>query len=140
MADTGRRGHASGDAQLVGREPQLERILANLAALETGRGRLVLVAGEAGIGKSRLARELVDRARAIGAPTFIGRCVEQHTSVPYFPFIELLQSAFAAAPDHMLVEARRRWPELALLVPEFDTEFRLAPRTTAALKSSSSAP
>src|SRR4051812_40732440 len=76
MANTGGRAPGIADSGLVSREAELERILANLAALETGRGRFSLLVGEPGIGKSRLAREALGRARANGAATFTGRCFE----------------------------------------------------------------
>jgi predicted ATPase len=110
----------------------LERILANLAAVEDGRGRLLLLVGEPGIGKSRLARESLGWARANGAATFTGRCFEQHSAVPFFPFTEMLQHALAGAPDPVLVQARHRWPELGYLVREFDAETPVAPAANGA--------
>jgi predicted ATPase len=54
---------------LVGRDVQLELIGSQLAGLDESRGALVLLSGEPGIGKTRLAEETLGRARALGART-----------------------------------------------------------------------
>src|SRR5262249_53892863 len=57
---------AAHDARLVGREPDVARLLASLDDLQAGQGRVIMIEGEAGIGKSRLVAELVQAARARG--------------------------------------------------------------------------
>jgi predicted ATPase len=104
---------------LVGREAELEHVLSVLRAVASGPGRLVLLRGEPGIGKTRLAREVLQRARAAGHIALAGRCFEQQTAVPFFPFMELLEAALDHAPSSLKAEAPRRWPELAYLLPEF---------------------
>ncbi|MGI9029589.1 MAG: ATP-binding protein, partial [Ilumatobacteraceae bacterium] len=54
-----------------------------------GRPRAVVVQGEAGIGKSRLVAEVLDRARYRGAAVLLGRCGED-LDVPYLPLVSAL--------------------------------------------------
>jgi predicted ATPase len=58
----------------VGREAELAALAADLDAAVAGRGGVVLLAGEPGIGKTRLAEELAARAAARGALVLWGRC------------------------------------------------------------------
>jgi predicted ATPase len=60
----------------VGREAELAALTADLEAALAGRGGMVLLAGEPGIGKTRLAEELAAQARARGALVLWGRCWE----------------------------------------------------------------
>src|SRR5439155_19653152 len=69
----------------VGRERELEVLQQALDDSLVRRGRLVLIGGEPGIGKSRLAEELADRAKAAGADVLWGRCWEAGGAPPYWP-------------------------------------------------------
>src|SRR5438270_11616342 len=82
---------------LVGRTAAatLEALKQALAHAAGGTGRTVLLAGEAGIGKSRLVAE----ARALAQDSFIvleGHCFEPDGAIPYAPVLDLLRSRFAA--------------------------------------------
>jgi DNA-binding SARP family transcriptional activator/tetratricopeptide (TPR) repeat protein len=107
---------------LVGREREWRALLDAYGAV-AANGRLVVIEGEAGIGKTRLAGELVGHARALGASVVSGRCYEEEAGVAYGPFIEGLRavlaggSPLAAVPEHWLAEARRLLPELAEFHP-----------------------
>lgn len=81
-----------GEAGLVGRETELSLIDDVLAALASGDGRLVLVAGEAGIGKTRLAEAAADRAREAGARVAWGRCWDAGGAPAYWPWIQVLRA------------------------------------------------
>ena len=77
----------------MGRAGELGELRQALAAARAGRGAAVLVAGEAGIGKTRLAAELTRRARAAGCQTLLGRSLDLvGTELPYQPFAEALRS------------------------------------------------
>jgi len=79
-------------AAFVGRESELDELERALEAAGAGSGSTVLVAGEAGIGKSRLAAEAAQRARDDGFEVLIGRSIDLvGTELPYQPFVEALQ-------------------------------------------------
>jgi predicted ATPase len=99
---------------MVGRTAELERVVGVLQmVLDQRQGRLVMLAGEPGVGKTRLVRESVARARAIGVRGSTGRCFEQHGAVPFFPFAEPFATALAEAPPEVQAELCSRFPELA---------------------------
>jgi eukaryotic-like serine/threonine-protein kinase len=76
----------------VGRELELAQLEARLDAALAGNGSLALLVGEPGIGKSRLAEELIVRARARGAAILIGRCWEAGGAPAYWPWVQLLRT------------------------------------------------
>ena len=76
----------------VGRRRELGELERALEQAHAGRGLTVLVAGEAGIGKTRLASELATRARAAGFEVLLGRSIDLvGTELPYQPFAEALR-------------------------------------------------
>jgi class 3 adenylate cyclase len=75
---------------LVGRQEELSRLEDELLSVNRGDGRFVLLAGEAGIGKTRLARELTGRARKLGFDALWGSCSEAELALPYLPFVEAI--------------------------------------------------
>ncbi len=116
------RGSAS---LLVGRDEEL-RILSEVYE-ESGEGRLAILEGEAGIGKTRLAEEFMDIARRRGAVTLAARCYPEEASLAYGPFIEALEPALSRpeaavrlgnVPARSLGEAARLLPGLSSLFPD----------------------
>jgi class 3 adenylate cyclase len=75
---------------LVGRQEELSQLEDALLSANRGDGSFVLVAGEAGIGKTRLANELARRARKLGCGVLWGSCSEVELSLPYLPFVEAI--------------------------------------------------
>lgn len=76
---------------LVGRERE-QRVLGNhLAGALNGRGRLVLIGGEAGVGKTVLAEVLCREAVSQGNLVLVGRCYDLSFSSPYGPWVELFE-------------------------------------------------
>ena len=78
----------------VGRERELAEGQAVLDEMLEAHGRLLLVAGEPGMGKSRLAEELANRARAGGVRAVWGRCWEAGGAPAYWPWLQSLRSLF----------------------------------------------
>jgi DNA-binding SARP family transcriptional activator len=103
---------------LVGRSDQLQQ-LARIHESASGTGRVALIEGEAGIGKSRLAEEFVARARRAGAATALARCHSEETSLPFGALTELMRRALEARDSSWLGEVPRHWlTECARLLPE----------------------
>jgi tetratricopeptide (TPR) repeat protein len=83
----------------VGRERELSELVYALEDAIAGRGRLFLLTGEPGIGKSHLAEELARRARARGVRVLVGRCWEAGGAPAYWPWVQALRS-YAVERDH----------------------------------------
>jgi DNA-binding NarL/FixJ family response regulator len=85
--------------ELIGREADLA-ILARALADATGQARTVLVGGEAGIGKSRLLAEALERARSEGALVLAGGCVGlADGSLPFAPIVEAIRPLVRASEE-----------------------------------------
>jgi DNA-binding SARP family transcriptional activator len=103
----------------VGREPELAELVAGLDDAFAGRGRLFLLVGEPGIGKSRLAEELIARAGARGARILVGRCWEAGGAPAYWPWVQSLR-AYVRESDTAALRAQLAGgaADLAQIVPE----------------------
>ena len=110
---------------LVGRAAEWEELLR--AYGEVGRGgRVVVLEGEAGIGKTRLAEEFVAHVVGGGASVVAARCYAGETNLAYGPFVEGLSAVLSrdgagrleGLPAGPLGEAARLLPELAGLLPD----------------------
>jgi len=75
-------------SKFVGREKEMMEVKGHLEDCMKGNGRLVLIAGETGIGKSRLLEELGKYAESKGVQYLKGRSLYQENAEPYLPFIE----------------------------------------------------
>jgi DNA-binding SARP family transcriptional activator len=108
----------------VGREPELAELLAGLEDALVGRGRLFLLVGEPGIGKSRLAEELTAHARARGAHVLVGRCWEAGGAPAYWPWVQSLRGYVRDAdPGALGAQLGDGVAELAQIVPELRGRF-----------------
>ncbi|MGY1812907.1 helix-turn-helix transcriptional regulator [Blastococcus sp. SYSU D00820] len=88
------------DRPLVGRDDELARLLAAVERAAAGRGCAVLLAGDAGVGKTRLLDELAGRAAARGLRVLTGHCVDLgDVGLPYLPFVDLLRAVAAEAAE-----------------------------------------
>jgi DNA-binding SARP family transcriptional activator len=113
----------------VGRERELAELMAGLDEVVAGRGRLFLLQGEPGIGKSALADELASYASRRGASVLVGRCWEAGGAPPYWPWTQSLRTYMrrseAGAVRRQLgahaAEVAQIVPELRELFPGFPT-------------------
>jgi DNA-binding SARP family transcriptional activator/predicted ATPase len=138
--DRARRGPAlhpldvAGQIPLVGREQELGFLADSWQAALRGGCGLLLVSGEAGVGKTRLVQAFADQQRWQGVRVLAGRCYEFERLMPYQPVAEALRSlppvvaaaVSAALPEWIIAQVGRLAPEL----------FRQAP----ALSGTASAP
>jgi DNA-binding CsgD family transcriptional regulator/tetratricopeptide (TPR) repeat protein len=99
----------------VGRLGELERLEEGMRRAAAGQGGTVLLAGDAGIGKTRLVTELGTRARAAGAQTLVGQCIDLvGAEVPYLPVAEAIRPLLAREDVRGLLRSTR---ELRWLLP-----------------------
>jgi predicted ATPase/class 3 adenylate cyclase len=82
-------------APLVDRNAERAMLHQLIGATLGGHGRLALVAGEPGVGKSRLAAEIGDEAQARGMRMLIGHCVQMSGAPPYLPYVEIIEQAIS---------------------------------------------
>jgi DNA-binding SARP family transcriptional activator len=131
---------------LAGRQAPLAQLLSAAEEAAAGRGRLIAIDGEEGIGKSRLVEELLwltngEPARAL-RPTprwtvIVGACHASEQGLPYHPFVDLLSAAVASfgvdmqLSDVWLAEVARLVPDLVEQRPHLPTPARLDPQQEA---------
>lgn len=111
-------------APFVGRAAEREELRGLLDRAMGGRGAVVLVGGEAGVGKTRLGQELAAEAAGRGVRCEVGHCYEGD-GAPYLPFVEILESAMEGAAG--MVAFREllgpEAPEIARLLPRLRRTF-----------------
>jgi|GEM_PF-1092676 len=110
----------------IGRAAERTTLSRLLGEAWAGRGSLVLIGGEPGIGKTRLAEEAAAEAAGLGMAVHAGHSYEMAGASPYVAFVEILESALAAAPTpeefvaEVLADAA---PEVARLLPHLRRRF-----------------
>ena len=122
---------------LIGRGPYIEILRQFCEQVRLGQGQTVILAGEAGIGKSRLAAEVKSIARQAGFTVLQSNCRDAECGLPYGPFLRLLPRLLAGptglaepgqpyAPQLMelLPELRRAWPDLEAAPRQDDEQAR----------------
>lgn len=112
------RANVPGATRLVGRELEWRTLIEAFETVSAGRSHLVLLTGEPGIGKSRLAKEFSRHVRAKGGEVAAARAYEAAGRLPWGPVIDLLRST---SIERRLRELDKVWiAELARLLPELD--------------------
>ncbi len=106
-------------ADLVGRDRERHQLHEALGRAAAGEGRVLFVSGEAGIGKSRLARDAAEQAAARGMRVLQGRAVATTTPVAYRPLAEALTASVRAGCDPGSDELVPFRPVLARLIPDW---------------------
>ncbi len=101
-----------------------------------GRGCFVVIAGEAGVGKTRLAEEVADEAESLGMRSWVGHCVQMESGAPYLPIIEILEQALIGPRSPVVLrealgdyggEIARIVPGLRRLLPDLPPPLDLPP-------------
>jgi tetratricopeptide (TPR) repeat protein len=120
----------------VGRETEIRAIHATIDCALSGRGSIVILSGEAGVGKSRLAIEMAAHASRLGFKCLLGHCYERDEPFPYLPFVEIIESglaqteslqAFRQRMGDKAAELARLAPRLRRVFPDIPTPLELAP-------------
>ncbi len=112
-------------AKFVGRIAERERLMAALSRAGEGERRVAFIAGEPGIGKTRLAAEIAREAEVRGAIILYGRC-DEDLSAPFQPWVQALRhflahaelAAFVAEEPEAASVLSRLLPELKRLLPD----------------------
>jgi class 3 adenylate cyclase len=116
-------------APLVGRGAELEELRRLWRDARGGRRAVAVIAGEPGIGKTRLAAELCRGAYAEGAAVLLGRCYED-SIVPYQSFVEALRHHVSETPlDELRLQVGPYRPVLGRLIPELADPARRSTTT-----------
>ena len=127
--------HSAICPRLIGRAAYLESVSLLLGQMRQGNGHTLLLAGEAGIGKSRLIAEIKTGIRRDTALALQGNCFEPDRSLPYGPLIDALRALLAIIPPADLmrdagmyaIEYARLLPELAAYLPADATAPLISP-------------
>jgi tetratricopeptide (TPR) repeat protein len=119
----------SSNGVFVGRLEEMRRLTAASKASAAGHGRVVLLTGEPGIGKSRIVRELAGVVGVGGAAVLVGRCHEGEGAPAYWPWIQLIRMCLRADEGGKVMRAiGPAAAEVARLVPELlEEECCVAP-------------
>ena len=120
---------------LVGRKREVDELGTILERAANGTGSLVMISGELGVGKSRLADELVFTARERGFLTMVGQCYEEEGAPPFAPWAEHLEYTARIAPRETLrnllgdsaPEVAKLMPELRRMFPDIPPPLNLPP-------------
>jgi class 3 adenylate cyclase/tetratricopeptide (TPR) repeat protein len=125
-ADAGETGVLAGGetTPFVARTQERARLLRAVERARSGAGSLVLIGGEAGVGKSRLVEEAAVEARRLGFRVLTGHCVDQQGAPPYLPTIEHIEEAARqVSPEALRQALGENAPEIAKLMPELRVRY-----------------
>jgi hypothetical protein len=118
LSEQGLGGDLGVTTPFVGREAELGALTVDLDAALAGRGGVVLVAGEPGIGKTRLAEELAIQASGRGVLVLWGRCWEGEGAPAFWPWVQVVHAYVQAAdPTALRQEMGAGAADIAQLVP-----------------------
>lgn len=129
--DVGREPRRS--QEFVGRAAELAELTAAVEEARAGHGRLYLISGDPGIGKSRIAEEIMTVAQAGGARTLWGRCWEAGGAPPYWPWVQSLRAYVRDADANELQRVLGAGAaDIAQLLPEIRAAIPQVGEITAA--------
>jgi class 3 adenylate cyclase len=110
---------ARGLSRFVGRGAEMQVLEAALAHAEGGHGQVVGVVGDAGLGKSRLCYEFVERCRERGLPVYEAHCPAHGKNIPYVPTLELFRNYFGIRSDDNATPWHVIWPKRGAFSPRW---------------------
>ncbi len=117
---------ARGFTSFVGRDEEMGTLRAALAEAEAGRGGIVGLVAEPGIGKSRLCHEFVQHCRAEGLEVFEAQAQAHGTSIPFMPVLQMLRAFFGIGEREPEQTSREKIAGRALLLdPSFAEDLPL---------------
>ncbi len=109
------------DRVFVGRQREMSELLVALEDTMSGHGRLVMLVGEPGIGKTRTAQELASLAEQRGGQVLWGRCFEEGGAPPYWPWVQTIRSYVQrASAEQLATEMGPGDADIAEIVPEIN--------------------
>ena len=129
------RGYIEGTA-FIGRDAERATLLRALDQAERGHGKIVVISGTAGVGKTRIAAEIAAEASRRTMLTFVGACYDRDEPVPFIPFVEILEAALAQrdwaatfrdALGSDAAEIARLVPQLRRAFPDIPAPAELPP-------------
>ena len=109
---------ARGFTTFVGRGDELATLEAALEQSQNGSGAVVGVVGEAGVGKSRLCHEFVERCRRQGIPVYEAQGQAHGREIPFLPVLQMMRSYFDIAESDSDQQAREKIAGRMLLLDD----------------------
>jgi predicted ATPase len=107
------------ESGFIGRQPEMAVLTAALDDALSGRGQMVMLAGEPGIGKTRLAQELAALAESLGAQVMWGWCYKHAGAPPYWPFVQPIRAYIESTnPGQLSSQMGSGGAAIAEIVPE----------------------
>jgi predicted ATPase len=126
----------TGRTTFVGREKERASLRRHFEQIPHGTGRVVMIGGAAGVGKSRIAAEAGAEASQRGFLVLAGSCYDRDDSVPFIPLVEILETALTQAPNPQAFrevlgkdasEMARLMPQLRRLFPDIPPPLQVSP-------------
>jgi AAA ATPase domain len=111
----------TGRTTFVGREVERTTLRRYLERARHGEGSVVMIGGAPGVGKTRIAGEVGAEASLRGCLVLVGSCYDREDSVPFIPFIEILEAELALAPSPQ--PSARRWAATPVRSPGFSHSY-----------------
>ena len=121
--------------EFVGRDAERADLRRHVENAATGRGALVMIGGEPGVGKTRITEELAEEAATMRLMTMVGHCAETEAAPPYAPVAEMFEATLRtisresvrAALGDAAPEIARIMPEVRRLFPDLPAPIELPP-------------